>query len=216
MLLKRPATIHMQEGLFVPEGVDMDEVDLRWEKLCNSNPACFDGTLLHVLGAQRNGCGGANVHVMPCSYRFFAVQDATYDLGVRTLGVKGVTEFNGAFLFGKRSNSVLNYSGEWEFAPSGCVEPDINPSKAIEKELLEETGLELDSAPVALALIFDSEVKTWELIYKLHSSSNQFEVNSEYEDLRWSEINSIPTHLTSISKAMLPYIPRTTTLNCPS
>ena len=67
MLLKRPATIQLQDGFFVPEGTNLDEVDRRWEKLCEKNPTCFDGALLHVLGTQRNGCGGATLHVMECS-----------------------------------------------------------------------------------------------------------------------------------------------------
>ncbi|MBC8201176.1 MAG: NUDIX domain-containing protein [Planctomycetes bacterium] len=213
MLLKRPATIHLQDGLFVPDGVDMEEVDRRWELLCNNNPACFDGTLLHVLGAQRNGCGGANVHVMPCSYRFFAVQDETYDLGVRTLGVKGITEFDGAYLFGKRSQTVRHYAGEWEFAPAGCVPPEISPDKTIEKELLEETGLELASPPVAVAILFDEITKTWELVYRLRSSSNQLDGNDEYQALKWLEKTDFPTDMRTISAAMLPYVRSSTIPN---
>ncbi|MDP6541515.1 MAG: hypothetical protein QGF07_01900, partial [Phycisphaerales bacterium] len=104
--LRRPATLHLQEGVWVPPAVKLDEVNKRWDSKCVSNPACFDGELLHVLSAQRNGCGGANVHVIPCSYRFFAVQDDTFDLGVRTLGTKGITKFENRFLWGKRSQDV--------------------------------------------------------------------------------------------------------------
>jgi 8-oxo-dGTP pyrophosphatase MutT (NUDIX family) len=216
MLLKRPATIHLQEGLFVPDGVDMDDVDNRWEQLCSLNPACFDGTLLHVLGAQRNGCGGANVHVIPCSYRFFAVQDDSYDLGVRTLGVKGITAFEGKYLFGKRSQTVRHYAGEWEFAPAGCVSPDASPVQAMEQELQEETGLELASPPIAVSMLFDANVQTWELIYLLRASSSQFERNNEYEDLIWCSKEAFPTPLTTISESMLACIPDTTTSNYPS
>jgi ADP-ribose pyrophosphatase YjhB (NUDIX family) len=206
MLLKRPATIHLQDGLFVPEGADMDEVDCRWEQLCKKNPACFDGTLLHVLGAQRNGCGGANVHVMPCSYRFFAVQDETYDLGVRTLGVKGITEFKGKHLFGKRSQTVRHYAGEWEFAPAGCISPDISPAQTIEKELREETGLELASPPIAIAMIFDDVAKTWELIYKLQPSSDTLNPNDEYQELIWYAEDSPPVSMSPITEAMMKFI----------
>ena len=206
MLLKRPATIHLQDGLFVPEGADMDEVDRRWEQLCKKNPACFDGTLLHVLGAQRNGCGGANVHVIPCSYRFFAVQDISYDLGVRTLGVKGITKFKDMYLWGKRSDSVRHYSGEWELAPAGCLSPEISPAKTIEKELQEETGLELASPPIAVAALFDEITKTWELIYKLQSLSDYLRANDEYQELIWCEEDSPPVSMSPIAKAMIKFI----------
>ncbi|MDP7005515.1 MAG: NUDIX domain-containing protein [Phycisphaerales bacterium] len=206
MLLKRPATIHQQDGLFVPDGVGMEEVDRRWEQLCNSNPACFDGTLLHVLGAQRNGCGGANVHVIPCSYRFFAVQDATYDLGVRTLGVKGITEFEGAYLFGKRSGLVRQYPDEWEFAPAGCVSPENSPERTIEKELLEETGLDLAAPPIAIAMIFDEFARTWELIFKLTSSTASVNGNDEYQKLEWLGLDNPPESMTPITEVMLRFI----------
>ena len=197
MLLKRPATIHPQDGLFVPDGVNMDEVDRRWEELCKKNPVCFDGTLLHVLGAQRNGCGGANVHVMPCSYRFFAVQDESYDLGVRTLGVKGVTAVDNKLLWGKRSDLVRHYAGEWEFAPAGCVSPNNSPEQAIEKELFEETGLGLVSPPIAVAMLFDDVAKTWELMYKLHASTGTLNASDEYQELVWCEKDSQPVSITS-------------------
>ena len=41
--LRRPAVLHVQEGLFVPEGNVLDEIDRRWDALCDSNPAYFDG-----------------------------------------------------------------------------------------------------------------------------------------------------------------------------
>ena len=206
MLLKRPATIHLQDGLFVPDCVDMDEVDRRWEQLCKKNPKCFDGTLLHVLGAQRNGCGGANIHVIPCSYRFFAVQDESYDLGVRTLGVKGITTFGGKQLWGKRSNSVRHYKNDWELAPAGCVTPESSAELTIKNELQEETGLDLASPPIAVAALFDEITKTWELIYKLQPSSDTLNPNDEYQELIWYAEDSPPVSMSPITEAMMKFI----------
>ncbi len=85
--LRRPAVLHVQVGLFVPEGNVLDEVDRRWDALCDSKPAYFDGRAYNVLRVNRNGCGGAIVHVIECAYRFYAVQDDEFDLQVRGLGV---------------------------------------------------------------------------------------------------------------------------------
>mgnify|MGYP006422928225 FL=1 len=205
MLLKRPATIQLQDGLFVPEGANLDEVDRRWEKLCEQNPACFDGALLHVLGTQRNGCGGATLHVMECSYRFFAVQNSTYDLGVRSLGTKGITSFEELFLFGERSDAVLRHAGEWEFAPAGCVEPNRNPLDVIKKELSEETGLTLATPPLAVALLFDEIAMTWELVYRLYATSNKISGNAEYKQLKWLKKCEFPEVPSGITTMMLPY-----------
>jgi hypothetical protein len=205
MLLKRPATIHLQDGLFVPENADLNKVDQRWKNLCERNASFFDGTLLHVLGIQRNGCGGATIHVIECSYRFFAVQDQNYDLGVRTLGAKGITSFEDTFLFGERSESVLRYAGEWEFAPAGCVESTIDPFVVIEKELFQETGLSLTKPPISVALLFDEAALTWELVYRLYASSNKVSGNSEYKQLKWCKKDKFPSRRSSITSLMLPF-----------
>ncbi|MBC8523047.1 NUDIX domain-containing protein [PVC group bacterium] len=201
--LRRPATLHLQEGVWVPPKVKLDEVNKRWDSKCVLNPACFDGELLHVLSAQRNGCGGANVHVIPCSYRFFAVQDDTFDLGVRTLGTKGITKFENRFLWGKRSQDVLHYQGCWELAPAGFVEPSKKPAQVIEQELHEETGLTLANPPKERALVQDSVAKTWELLYLLEVEQCALNGNDEYTELVWRESGDAPTPRSPITEEIL-------------
>ncbi len=171
--------------------------------MCASNPACFDGELLHVLGAQRNGCGGANVHLIPCSYRFFAVQNDAFDLGVRSLGAKGITSFHGQYLWGKRSGSVLHYQNMWELAPAGCVEPAVKPAVVIEKELQEETGLRLARPPKEIALVQDPIARTWELIYELQVTNNALGGNHEYTELTWRESGDAPIDRSPITDELL-------------
>jgi|TARA_B100000959_G_scaffold279786_1_gene340516 8-oxo-dGTP pyrophosphatase MutT (NUDIX family) len=189
--------------VWVPPAATLDEIDKRWDSMCASNPACFDGELLHVLGAQRNGCGGANVHLIPCSYRFFAVQTDAFDIGVRSLGAKGITKFDGKYLWGKRSDSVLNYQLVWELAPAGCVEPTVKPATTIELELQEETGLELARPPKEIALIQDPIARTWELIYELQVKSSDLSGNHEYTELCWRESGDVPTERSPITNDVL-------------
>src|SRR5688572_2522056 len=143
--LRRPATLSVQEGVFVPN-VDphiLSEVERRWDSLCRANPAYYDGRLYHVLGVHRNGHGGATLHVIDCAYRFFAVQDDHFDTGVRALGVKGITSSpQGLILMGRRAQHVAAYRGMWEFAPAGSAEPGRDPAQLIQHELIEETGLQ--------------------------------------------------------------------------
>ena len=41
--LRRPPVLLEAPGPYVPDGIDLDEVDARWQALCRRNPAYFDG-----------------------------------------------------------------------------------------------------------------------------------------------------------------------------
>jgi 8-oxo-dGTP pyrophosphatase MutT (NUDIX family) len=173
--LRRPPVLHREPGPFVP-AVSLDEVDRAWQRLVAINPRYFDGPLLHVLGTSRNGHGGVTIHVVETSYRFYAVQQGradcpAIDCGVRPLGVKGLcsmTRDGGRhYLMNRRSASVAFYPSMWEFAPGGVVEPTEEPSDALLRELSEETAFAAATRPTAIALIFDPQAFSWEIVYQL-------------------------------------------------
>ncbi|MHC5002834.1 MAG: NUDIX hydrolase, partial [Planctomycetota bacterium] len=163
--LRRPPVLSVAEGPFVPSGADLDDVQRRWDALRDENPAYFDGRLYHVLGVHRNGHGGAVLHVVDCAYRLHAVQDETLDLGVRSLGVKGIVRRGRRALLGRRSGQVAAYRGCWEFAPGGVVEPGHPPAETIRAELAEETGLVAEREPTAIALLYDPGPRSWEIVF---------------------------------------------------
>lgn len=203
ILLRRPAVLHQAETPFVPEGADLDEVERRWAALCARNPAYFDGRFLHVIGVHRNGYGGAVLHVADCAYRFHAVQDASFDLGVRPLGTKGLVEREGRFLLGRRSERVAHYKSMWEFAPGGVVEPGTTPAETIITELYEETGLRASAEPTHLALIFDEVLRTWEIVFRLRVTTTGDEPpTSEYAELTWCAADDLPTPLSPVAEKM--------------
>lgn len=191
--LRRPPTLSLQETLFVPKtspsedsGEMFAEVDRRWGALCTANPSLHDGRICHVLGVHRNGHGGASIHIMDCAYRFHAVQDESFDLGVRHLGVKGITTDGGRVLMGRRSPQVRLYPGMWEFAPGGMVEPGTDPAETLRQELAEETGLSAVGEPTPIAIVYDPVVRCWEIIYRLCVTDPQPNpATDEYAELRW-------------------------------
>ena len=201
--LRRPAVVHVQVGLFVPQGSVMDEVDRRWNALCESNPAYFDGRVYNVLGVSRNGCGGAIVHVIECAYRFYAVQDHEFDLRVRGLGVKGYTMRGDRALLGRRSQSVGVYADQWEFAPGGVVEPGRSPTEVIVSELSEETSLTSQRDPTPIAVISDPIARTWELIYLITDPQGEAQTTPEYSQLRWCGRDELPDELSPIAQSMI-------------
>lgn len=187
----------------------LDEVEQRWEALQVANPAYFDGRLCHVLGVHRNGHGGATLHVVDCAYRFHAVQDQSFDLGVRPLGVKGITMRGGRVLLGRRSPQVNAYRGLWEFAPGGVVEPGHDPAQTVRMELREEAGMELAAEPNAIALMFDAVLWSWELIYRLAVATGEpMPTLSEYTELDWFDLDKLPAPLSPLAEQMIPLLGR--------
>ena len=201
--LRRPAVLSVQEGVFVPErpkGI-LDEVDRRWEGLCAANPAYFDGRLYHVLGVHRNGHGGCVLHVMDSAYRFFAVQDEDFDLGMRALGAKGITRSGDRVLMGLRSPTVGVYRNLWEFAPGGSICPGDDPSSLIQQELQEETGLAPAHDPTAAAVLFDPVLRCWEIVFRIQAQQNEPTPRTdEYAQLQWCSIDNLPAQLSPIAQ----------------
>lgn len=209
--LRRPATLSVLDEPFVPDG-DLgllDEVENRWQALCERNPRYYDGRLYHVIGVHRNGHGGAVLHVADCAYRFHAVQDQSFDLGVRSLGVKGLIEVRGRFLLGRRAMSVANYRGMWEFAPAGVVEPGHRPEETIIAELAEETGLRASHGPTPVAILFDPVVRCWEIVFRIAvapASIDGAPATAEYDETAWLGRDDLPTNLSPVARQMVPLL----------
>lgn len=187
--LRRPPVLQYHEELFVPNA-SLSAINEGWDAFCSQHSSAVDGDIVHVLGVHRNGCGGATIQVAKSSYRFHAVRD----LGIKPLGVKGICmNNNDAYLCGLRSGEVGVYPNQWEFAPSGMVEPFETPEKAMQRELEEETGLRLKSPPIAIALLFDEIASSWEIVYRLDVKGTLRRGEEEYNTLGWFDLKSFPT-----------------------
>jgi 8-oxo-dGTP pyrophosphatase MutT (NUDIX family) len=192
----------VQPGVFVPPAATgrMDDVDRRWNALCEANPAYFDGRLYHVLGVSRNGHGGATIHVMDCAYRFQAVQCDEFDIGVRGLGAKGITMRDGQVLMGKRSQRVAFYRGLWEFVPGGVIDIGEQPAEVVKRELIEETGYRCEGEPTAIAVIEDSVARCWEIVFRVQASAAPLhEGSNEYDELRWCQPTNVPQPISPVA-----------------
>lgn len=204
--LRRPPVLQPDAQPFVPPGAVAArvEIDSRWAALCDANPKYFDGRLTHVIGVHRNGYGGAVLHVADCAYRYHAVQDDDFDLGVRPLGVKGICIRDGCVLMGRRSHDVANYGGLWEFAPGGVVEPGMTPHDTVVAELREETGYETLTRPTPLAILFDPILRCWEIVFRIELDPGQATPETaEYDDLVWAEPSEWPGSLTPCARQMV-------------
>lgn len=189
----------------MPDSVDLAEVDRRWDALCAANPKYFDGTMLQVLGVSRNGHGGVQVHVQECSYRFYAVQRDGFDCGARPIGVKAVATDGARILMGRRSAKVAFYPGLWEFVPGGGLEPGVEPSEQIVRELREEARIEPTGGAVAVALLYDPHARTWEIVHRLTIAAGAVpELGWEYDEFRMVSLGALPDPIAPVAVQMLP------------
>ena len=204
--LRRPPVLLRGSPLAADRfGPDIDEAESRWDALCSVRPEYFDGGLLAVGGVARNGHGGVTLTVAPCPYRWYAVQDDAFDLGLRPLGVKAlVRDSEGFLLCGQRSSTVHAYPNRWEFLPGGSVEPEEDPLQTVVRELEEEAGLVPQAPPVAKALCYDPLARTWEVVYELQVERTEGCPShpGEHTERSWFAPSSLPCPMAPIAERL--------------
>ena len=132
-----------------------------WRTILAGDPHLFDGPLLSVRSLR---VADRTVHIEAevVGYRDFVVQRRGFaDLGVRPLGVTGVTRAGDGVLLGRRSPRATQYPSLWEPVPAGSVEPS-RAANVLEDQLLaelrEETGISPDDVgTIAFVGVVDDE-----------------------------------------------------------
>ena len=197
---------------YVPSGCSLSEVDAAWEQLQKSNPRFHDGSVLHVLGVSRNGCGGVTMHVAESSYRFHAVRQLGLETGIRPLGAKAIVACEGKVLLGLRSEQSGVYPGCWEYVPGGTVEPSlgndpVDPRMTVRRELVEEAGLDSSATIVPLAVFLDTSAQTWEVVHGIRvdpGATKSIEGFSgwEYQRLCWNQPGCCPEPASNAARVL--------------
>lgn len=136
--------------------------DAAWRTILAAEPQLFDGRLLSVRDV-RVVEGTAKIEAEVVGYRDFVVQRrGLADLGVRPLGVTGITHTGAGVLLGRRSAHVTQYPGRWEPVPAGSVSPADGPNVLEDQllaELREEAGIGRDEVEaIAIVGIVDDAV----------------------------------------------------------
>ncbi len=156
-----------------------DEIERRWADARADNPRLRDGEVLSV-GAIDPGAG--LIHTSRSTYKRLVAQNATLDLGVRMLGVKGLLigrDTHGVehVLIARRGGDTRVYGGMWEIAPAGGVSvpprsvAELGPEvlrDTLADEAHEELGLDLDvSAARPVAVVRDDVARSVDVIVRL-------------------------------------------------
>ena len=145
------------------------EIEKAWEKEQERrNKKLFNGNILNlaIIEQQENKL---LLQCHPVEYKHYLAQRSGIDLGITPLAVSGIVFYNQEkdtkiFFIGKRSESVTQYPGYFEFIPSGSIDANnITPNHSVEYttqlivELKEELGISVNEVLTqnAFCLIFD-------------------------------------------------------------
>ncbi len=110
-----------------------------------------------------------------------------YDLSVRAL----IIDEYGRLLLLRRSAQSAHFAGEWEF-PGGKVNPGERIGEALQREVLEETALEMDPDGVAGVTEFELPgVRVVTLCFYARQTGGNVRLSPEHEDFVWADYASL-------------------------
>jgi len=193
---------------FDPEMVQ--QVDRIWSEAARTSNLS-DDTVLYYLSHETDGTR-CTISVFQESYRYTFARyvQPSLDIPYPSLAVSGIVLDNDGWILVGRRRKVSEYSGRYEFVPSGslsakCVNGlDVNYIQQVIDEFEEESGLasqdilSIDS----LGLIMDLKHRVLDIGCKIRVGGSRLKTliaTNEYSDLQWmtmtqvSDIEVIPT-----------------------
>lgn len=148
----------------------------RKEKDARGN-ALFEGQIFNTIHLSPQVIRG---HWISYRYALAAYIDPLLGnaMSILPTAVNGITRCSHKILLALRSQSVVAYSGYWELAPSGGVDPNaltgntVDVRKSILDELVEETGIEENDVLSVSLFAAIHEEATLELCYLIDVHDN--------------------------------------------
>lgn len=121
--------------------------DKTWDSLTKKNPSLFNDNIAIYISHEIEKDGSLTIVCGELEYKYFLSNMMNkLTTSLTPVGVSGITiDSSEKFLLGKRSNTVSQYAGYYEFVPSGSLAPKYISDKMfleqIKIELQEETGI---------------------------------------------------------------------------
>lgn len=109
------------------------------------------------------------------------------------LAVKAVLlDAAGRTLLVRRSASNRSFVGQWEW-PGGKVDPGEDFAKAVERETLEETGLQVEVTGLAGATSFEMpRIRVILLCLECRRAGGALTLSHEHDDSAWVPFSDLP------------------------
>ncbi len=101
--------------------------------------------------------------------------------------VKALITNNGKVLIGRKEDGDHPIAGEWHIL-GGHLEIGEHPEEAVEREVEEETGLEVEVHQIVDVSTFswtDGEKDSLQILYHTEAESREAEASSDLSDVKW-------------------------------
>ena len=177
-------------GEFIPKDEKQEkQAGIIWEQALRKRPDSFVNGLIYTFESANVSGDKTVIHGRRARYFYYYAQhvDPSLDFGLVPVGVSGIIEVphgNGkALVAAKRGSDVTQYSGFYEFVPSGGIDEasmhengQVDYTGQLRKELNEETGVgenEIESIR-PFAFIRDIEGGVFDICSVITLNSNPF------------------------------------------
>jgi hypothetical protein len=178
-----------------------DEIEMAWEKEQERrNKKLFNKNIINLAIIEQQTID--NRLILQCNtveYKHYLVQRSGIDLGITPLAVSGIVFYqennSKIFYVGKRSETVTQYPGYYEFIPSGSIDSkNIVPNQPVDYsnqlviELKEELGVPVEDikSHSTFCLIFDEIDRVYDIGIEIEVSNvdNVCKSNEEYINIQ--------------------------------
>jgi HAD superfamily hydrolase (TIGR01509 family) len=232
-LLRRPLVVvparrldvHTIDGAFEPSAVVAGRVATLWSAMTSERPALHDGLVFGLVDYSRDAVS-VDVRVREVHYRHVFAGQRGIDVGVTSVGVSGITYVRAdppgtrAFVFGRRSQTVSQYAGSWELAPSGGLSTrhahggHVDAESQLREELAEELGEEFSTQArvYPIGVVLDVDATVVDLCYAIEvdvpagSLVERLRANAEYVDLAVIHETLVPSFLEENHERLVPTV----------
>ncbi|MFB6144755.1 MAG: NUDIX domain-containing protein [Candidatus Nanohaloarchaea archaeon] len=121
--------------------------------------------------------------------------------------VKALITYKGKVLLGKKEEDENHpIGGEWHFL-GGHLEKDEQMEEAVEREVEEETGLEVEVHQIIDVMTFswdkDGEKDSLQVLYHCEAESSDAEPDEDLEEVEWVEPSELEEQLADVEAERL-------------
>jgi len=194
-------------------------VEQCWKDAQTRNPTIFDGKIVSYAGhAQDNSTLRIDYFITSYKYELAQLNNPHIHLGIFPLAVSGmIVDPQKNTLLGRRAETVTQYSGRYELAPSGGISADKTAQGTIlfKEQLAQEFGEEIGMSPsciesiTPLGLVFEKDYGVYVIanIITIHEPLAAPPLRKEYSAWKVLPCADVPAFLRKN-----PAVPTSTTI----
>jgi hypothetical protein len=184
---------------------NLKNIEKAWEdEQARRNKKLFNGNILNLAVINNTQSQELILSCHPVEYKHYLAQRSGIDLGITPLAVSGIVFYKEdnkeIFLVGKRSETVTQYPGYYEFMPSGSIDANnivvaepMEYKKQLLIELKEECGITDEVKTInSFCLIFDEVDRVYDIGIEI-----EIDIDHKTQIQEYTSIEKMPLDLVS-------------------